>query len=71
MTVWGSGRFSATAFHTVWHSDDGDNFAREVVTYETGSNPDVITDEFVHAVQHFHTGHHELRYSYPLEILDE
>lgn len=65
------GSFSAIAFHTVWRSDSGDNFAREAVSYSSTESEPRSLDNFVHAVRHYHTGHHERFYEYYLDQITE
>lgn len=69
--VWGDGSLQAKAFHTVWHSDRDDGFAREVVSYHSGPHPHRDTGRFVFAVRHYHTGHHETFREYVLEEIDD
>jgi len=64
----GDGDFSAQAFHTVWSEDGRENFAREVVSYNT--YPD-CSDQFVHGVEHYYNGHHERHTFFELDEIDD
>lgn len=55
------GSFRAKAYHTCWSEHQKDNFAREVVEYQSR------TDEFSHVVNHYYSGHHEEHIEYALE----
>jgi len=65
------GGFTATAFHTVWESDTGPNFAREIVEYESGDGSATPGDDFKHDVEHYFSGHHEVCYRYRLDEITE
>ena len=62
--------FAVKAFHTCWTESGRDNFAREVVefdTYDESSSP----DGFSHAVNHYATGRHSTWFRYSLDEHNE
>jgi len=63
--VWEDGDYHAKAFSTVWNCSSRDDFAREVVYYNS------IDDATVHAVEHYFSGHHEEHFEYVLGVIDE